>query len=84
MSPIEPYRQALASGGRYTLSHRWTQIFIACLLFDVIGMLWPVLRVLVVSGIVRFYPIVYYNYKARNALLNYIRALPSVLQWIGT
>lgn len=44
----------------------------------------PVLRVLVVSGIVRCYPIIYYNQKARNAVTNYFRALPSVLQWIGT
>lgn len=68
---------------RHTLSYRWTQFFIACLVFDVIGMVWPVLRVLVVSGIVRCYPIIYFSPKARNATLNYMRALPSVLQWIG-
>lgn len=76
--------QALGSGVRHTLSYRWTQFFIACLVFDVIGMVWPVLRVLVVSGIVRCYPIIYFSPKARNATLNYMRALPSVLQWIGT
>jgi hypothetical protein len=36
-----------------------------------------------VTGVVRCYPIIYYNEKARNATLNYLRALPSVLQWIG-
>jgi hypothetical protein len=39
--------------------------------------------VLMVAGVVRCYPIIYYNQKARNASLNYLRALPSVLQWIG-
>lgn len=41
------------------------------------------MRVLMVSGVVRCYPIVYYSYKARNATINYMRAVPSVLQWIG-
>lgn len=36
-----------------------------------------------VTGVVRSFPILYYNQKARNATLNYLRAVPAVLQWIG-
>lgn len=42
------------------------------------------LRVLKVTGIVRAYPIVYYSKRARNAMINYSKTLPSVMLWIGT
>jgi hypothetical protein len=40
------------------------------------------LRVLKITGIVRAFPIVYYSKRARNAMINYTKTLPSVLLWI--
>ncbi|GAB5036822.1 two-pore calcium channel [Nannochloropsis oceanica] len=66
-----------------TFRYKWTRLFVLLLAFDVMGMLWPVARVLIVSGIVRCFPIVYFSRKARNATLDYLRTVPSILQWIA-
>lgn len=46
-----------------TFRYKWTRLFVLLLAFDVMGMLWPVARVLIVSGIVRCFPIVYFSRK---------------------
>lgn len=43
--------------------YKWTRLFVLLLAFDVMGVLWPVARVLKVSGIVRCFPIVYFSRK---------------------
>lgn len=43
----------------------------------------PGLQALKVTGIVRAYPIIYYNQHARNAMISYMKTLPSVTLWIG-
>ena len=70
-------------GIKQAFSYRWTQIFMMLLVFDMMGIVWPLGRVMMVTGIVRCYPIVYYSKKARHATINYFRILPSVLLWIA-
>ena len=81
---LDIFVQCKALGARRVLiDNKWTLVFLGLLAFDWIGLLWPILRVLMVTGIVRFYPIVYYSRKARNALVDYGRTLPNVLLWIA-
>ena len=46
-----------------TFRYKWTRLFVLLLVFDVVGMLWPLARVLMVTGIVRCFPIVYFSKK---------------------
>lgn len=77
------YMQGRAKGVGVTWRNRWTQIFSVLLAFDFLGVFWQGLRLLKVTGIVRAFPIVYYSKRARNAMINYSKTLPSVMLWIG-
>lgn len=80
---VDIYMQGRAKGFGITWRNRWTQIFAVLLVFDFVGVVWQGMRLLKVTGIVRAFPIVYYSKRARNAMINYSKTLPSVMLWIG-
>ena len=60
--------QGKGVGFKKMFNYRWTQIFVLLLLFDMLGIVWPLGRLLMVTGIVRCYPIVYYSKKGTGGV----------------